>query len=58
MDELLCVQEKFPFLSSPIFIIIQAVDPVCLFGRLITRAAQSMTMAYSGSSIIKVEKTS
>lgn len=42
------LEEKFLFLSLPIFIIIQAVDPICLFGRLIICAAKSIMIAHSG----------
>lgn len=48
VGDLLSVGEKFPFLSLPVGITIQAVDPVCLFGRLTTCTAESIAMAHSG----------
>jgi len=47
VDELLSVEEKIPVLSLPIFLIIQAADPMCLFGRLVTCAARSIMTAHS-----------
>lgn len=47
VDELLSMEETFPFLSLPTFIIIQAVVPMHLLGRFITCAAESILITHT-----------
>lgn len=41
------MEEKFPFLSLPTFIIVQAVDPMHLLGRFITCAAKIILITHT-----------